>query len=55
VAGALLAEAACAASAQLAELNLAGRPHDPRREEAVELPRRALEARLAALSATRDV
>jgi formiminotetrahydrofolate cyclodeaminase len=55
IAGALLAEAACAAAARLAGLNLAGRPDDPRREETQELPRRALEARLAALSTTRDV
>jgi formiminotetrahydrofolate cyclodeaminase len=55
VAGALLAEAACCAAARLADLNLAGRAEDPRREEAAELPRRALEARLAALSTTRDV
>jgi formiminotetrahydrofolate cyclodeaminase len=55
VAGALLAEAACAAAARLAELNLAGRPRDPRRAEAAQLPARALEARLAALSATHDV
>jgi formiminotetrahydrofolate cyclodeaminase len=53
--GALLAEAACAAAARLAELNLAGHPDDPRREEASEVPRRALNARLAALSTTRDV
>jgi methenyltetrahydrofolate cyclohydrolase len=55
VAGALLAEAACVAAARLADLNLAGRSDDPRRGEAAELPRRALEARLAALSTTRDV
>jgi formiminotetrahydrofolate cyclodeaminase len=55
VAGALLAEAACCASARLAELNLAGRVHDPRRAEAAELQQRALQARLAALSSTRDV
>jgi formiminotetrahydrofolate cyclodeaminase len=55
VAGALLAEAACAAAARLAELNLAGRPRDPRRAEVAQLPARALEARLAALSATHDV
>jgi formiminotetrahydrofolate cyclodeaminase len=54
-AGAVLAEAACAASARLVELNLTGRPDDPRREEAAELPRRALDARLAARSANRDV
>src|SRR3954463_1426156 len=41
VAGAVLAEAACAAAARLADLNLAGRADDPRREEAAELPRRA--------------
>jgi formiminotetrahydrofolate cyclodeaminase len=52
VAGALLAEAACAAAARLADLNLAGRPDDPRRAEAAELPARAMEARLAALAAT---
>jgi len=55
VSGALLAEAACAAAARLAEINLAGRPTDPRRAEASELPARALKARLAALSSTRDV
>jgi formiminotetrahydrofolate cyclodeaminase len=55
IAGALLAEAACAAAARLAEINLAGRTTDPRRAEAAELPARALEARMAALSATRDV
>ena len=55
VAGALLAEAACAAAARLADLNLADRPQDPRRNEASELPNRALQARLAALSATRNV
>lgn len=55
MAGAVLAEAACAAAARLAELNLAGRPADPRRQEAAELPRRGLEARLVALSAARDV
>jgi formiminotetrahydrofolate cyclodeaminase len=55
IAGALLAEAACAAAARLAEINLAGRATDPRRREASELRARALEARMAALSATRDV
>jgi formiminotetrahydrofolate cyclodeaminase len=55
IAGALLAEAACTAAARLAELNLAGRPDDPRRGEAADLARRALAARLAALSTTRDV
>jgi formiminotetrahydrofolate cyclodeaminase len=55
VAGALLAEAACCASARLADLNLAGRPADPRREEASELTQRALHARLMALSSTGDV
>jgi formiminotetrahydrofolate cyclodeaminase len=55
VAGALLAEAACAAAARLAHINLAGRPHDPRRGEASELPARALQARLMALSSTGDV
>jgi formiminotetrahydrofolate cyclodeaminase len=55
IAGALLAEAACAAAARLAELNLAGRPGDPRRDEAIKLPERALTARLTALSSTRDV
>jgi formiminotetrahydrofolate cyclodeaminase len=54
-AGAVLAEAACAASARLVELNLTERPEDPRRKEAAELPRRALQARLAARSANRDV
>jgi len=53
--GAILAEAACAAAARLAELNLAGRPGDPRREEAAELPNRGWQARLVALSAQRDV
>jgi methenyltetrahydrofolate cyclohydrolase len=53
--GDAVAEAACCAAARLADLNLAGRAEDPRREEAAELPRRALEARLAALSTTRDV
>jgi formiminotetrahydrofolate cyclodeaminase len=55
ITGALLAEAACAAAARLADINLAGRPADPRREEVVDLPARALQARLTALSATRDV
>jgi|SRR5690348_1562663 formiminotetrahydrofolate cyclodeaminase len=55
VAGALLAEAACAAAARLVELNLNSQPEDPRRAEAGALPRRALQARMAALSATRDV
>jgi formiminotetrahydrofolate cyclodeaminase len=55
VAGALLAEAACAAAARLADINLAGRPSDPRRGEASELPARALQARLTALSSTREV
>jgi formiminotetrahydrofolate cyclodeaminase len=55
ISGALLAEAACAAAARLAEINLAGRPSDPRREEAAQLPRRALAARLTALSTARDV
>jgi formiminotetrahydrofolate cyclodeaminase len=55
VAGALLAEAACAGAARLVELNLTSRPEDPRRADAAALPRRALHARLAALSATRDV
>ena len=55
ITGALLAEAACAAAARLADINLAGRPADPRREEVAELPARALQARLTALSATRDV
>jgi methenyltetrahydrofolate cyclohydrolase len=55
VAGALLAEAACTAAARLAEINLADRPRDPRRTEASELAERALRARLAALSTTRDV
>lgn len=55
VAGALLAEAACAAAARLAEINLAGRAGDQRRTEASELPERALKARLAALSSARDV
>ena len=55
VAGALLAEAACAAAARLAEINLADRPRDPRWTEASELAERAMRARLAALSTTRDV
>jgi formiminotetrahydrofolate cyclodeaminase len=55
VAGALLAEAACTAAARLADINLAGRPGDPRRDEASELPARALQARLIALSSTREV
>jgi formiminotetrahydrofolate cyclodeaminase len=55
MAAALIAEAACAAAARLAELNLAGRPEDPRREEASELSRRGLDARLAALSTTHEV
>ena len=46
---------ACTAAARLAEINLTGRPGDPRREEAAELPRRALQARLMALSPERDV
>jgi formiminotetrahydrofolate cyclodeaminase len=53
--GAILAEGACAAAARLAELNLAGRTGDPRREEAAELPNRGWQARLLALSASRDV
>jgi formiminotetrahydrofolate cyclodeaminase len=55
VSGALLAEAACCASSRLADLNLAGRPHDPRRTEASDLVQRALQARLMALSTTSDV
>jgi formiminotetrahydrofolate cyclodeaminase len=55
VAGALLAEAACCASSRLADLNLAGRPQDPRRTEASDLMQRALQARLMALSTTGDV
>ena len=55
VAGALLAESACCASSRLADLNLAGRPGDPRRTEASELTQRALHARLMALSTTGDV
>jgi formiminotetrahydrofolate cyclodeaminase len=55
VAGALLAEAACTAAARLADINLAGRPSDPRRDEASQLPARALQARLMALSTTREV
>ena len=55
VVGVLLAEAACAAAARLVELNLTGHPEDPRLEEAAELPRRALAARLTALSPERDV
>jgi formiminotetrahydrofolate cyclodeaminase len=55
ISGAVLAEAACTAAARLAEINLTGRPEDPRREEAAELPGRALQARLVALSPLRDV
>ena len=55
ISGAVLAEAACTAAARLAEINLTGRPLDPRREEASELPQRALQARLVALSPSRDV
>jgi formiminotetrahydrofolate cyclodeaminase len=55
ISGAVLAEAACTAAARLAEINLTGRPGDPRREEASELPQRALQARLVALSPSRDV
>jgi formiminotetrahydrofolate cyclodeaminase len=44
-AGAILADAACAAAARLAEINLAGRPDDPRRAEAAKLARRAADAR----------
>jgi formiminotetrahydrofolate cyclodeaminase len=55
IAGALLAEAACAAAARLANINLAGRPQDPRRSEASELTARARRARRAALSSTHDV
>jgi formiminotetrahydrofolate cyclodeaminase len=55
ISGAVLAEAACTAAARLAEINLTGRPGDPRREEAGELPQRALQARLMALSPARDV
>ena len=40
ISGAVLAEAACTAAARLAEINLTGRPGDPRREEA----RRAAQA-----------
>jgi formiminotetrahydrofolate cyclodeaminase len=55
ISGAVLAEGACTAAARLAEINLTGRPGDPRREEAAELPGRALQARLMALSPERDV
>jgi formiminotetrahydrofolate cyclodeaminase len=55
ISGAVLAEGACAAAARLAEINLTGRPGDPRRAEAAELPQRALQARLMALSPERDV
>jgi formiminotetrahydrofolate cyclodeaminase len=55
ISGAVLAEGACAAAARLAEINLTGRAGDPRREEASELPQRALQARLVALSERRDV
>ena len=55
ISGAVLAEAACTAAARLAEINLTGRSGDPRREEASELPQRALQARLVALSEPREV
>ena len=55
ISGAVLAEGACTAAARLAEINLTGRAGDPRREEASELPQRALQARLVALSERRDV
>jgi formiminotetrahydrofolate cyclodeaminase len=55
ISGALLAEGACCAAACLAELNLAGRPGDPRRDEASDLQQRALQARLSALSTAREV
>ena len=48
--GPLLAEAACRAAARLVEINLAGRPDDPRAEEAAALAREAASARLAALA-----
>jgi methenyltetrahydrofolate cyclohydrolase len=54
-AGAALAEAACAAAAYLADLNLTRLPHDARREEASQLRASAQKARLAALSDARDV
>jgi formiminotetrahydrofolate cyclodeaminase len=55
VSGALLAEAACCASSQLADINLAGRPQDPRRAQASDFAQRALQARSMALSTARDV
>jgi formiminotetrahydrofolate cyclodeaminase len=55
ISGAVLAEAACAAAARLAEINLTGRTGDRRRGEASELPQHALHARLLALSEPRDV
>jgi formiminotetrahydrofolate cyclodeaminase len=47
--GALLAEAACRAAANLVKINLVDAPADPRLEEAEELSERALAARLTAL------
>jgi formiminotetrahydrofolate cyclodeaminase len=49
IAGALLAEAACAAAVRLTALNLAELPDDPRLAEAAELARRAADAREQAL------
>jgi formiminotetrahydrofolate cyclodeaminase len=49
-AGTLLAEAACRAAAHLVELNLAGRPDDPRPQTAAQLAREAASARVAALA-----
>jgi glutamate formiminotransferase/formiminotetrahydrofolate cyclodeaminase len=49
-AGALLAEAACAAAAHLVELNLAEQPNDPRREELKGFVARAGKVRLQALA-----
>lgn len=48
-AGALLAEAATRAAARLVEINLRGRPEDPRLEEVARLSRRAAAARERAL------
>jgi methenyltetrahydrofolate cyclohydrolase len=45
-AGALLAEAVCQSAAQLARINLAGQPGDPRLAEGEELLRRAAVARV---------
>ena len=49
VTGALLAEAACRSAARLVEINLAGRPEDPRLERAAAAVRRAGSARAEVL------